>query len=150
MTDPRYFDKSGRIKKGTCYEDAANFVIDNEYARLVHGYHINPDGNKIAHAWAIIPGKGMEDPQVFDTNFGGDRVKKFFPPLADTITHDNLVPIGVYYLLNRNRVIVEYTRDEMLAKMLKHEHYGPWDTESERIWAETEKKVKGEKPSPST
>lgn len=74
---------------------------------LVHGVWTNPDGITVDHAWV------ESDKIVFDTVSGKAFTK------------------STYY--KNARAIKKYSYMEAAGLMIKTEHYGPWNKESERL-----------------
>ena len=100
-----------------CYETGAKFVLDHHEGTLVHGYHIRPvSGKKIAHAWVLLPGKG-----VFDEQFR-------HPGMCDLKT--GYPRVNEYYFWTHNVPLASYTHAELVSMLKKTGHWGPWDKNS--------------------
>ena len=97
---------------GDCYIVAAHLVVEDFTGELVlvHGWPTLqcPPFERYGHAWVETP-----DGLVIDRSNG--RV----------VT----MPAAVYYALGciEQEECARYTREETLARLLEHEHYGPWE-----------------------
>ncbi len=99
--------------KGNCYEAAGRYMMSHSSKkgslRLVHGEVTGQgalEGVKYGHAW-------VEDGNnVIDVSNG----------------RDIRMPKAIYYALGQIRDNVHrYTPQEFTDKIMKHEHWGPWD-----------------------
>jgi len=101
-----------RPSEGTCFESAGRWLLKEPHlkeARLAHGL-VNgtgrASGQSFAHAWIEI------GDVVIDTESGwiGRREE--------------------YYGLGEVREVRLYELDEMVKKVLKSRHWGPWEDEA--------------------
>lgn len=103
---------------GDCFQVAAKTVTIYEMqyptAVLVHGEPLGTDGEALGkrfpHAWVEFTDKG--ETFVVDKSNGNDVL----------MLAEHYYAIGNIESANVKR----YSRTEVLAMMLKHEHYGPW------------------------
>jgi len=103
-------------KLGQCYLESAKFILDayrskNDCNRwfLVHGEVFSPTYNEyIGHAWVEI------NDTVFDSSVG------------------MVGPLEGYYDYGKIKKFRKYTAEEMVDKLLKYGHYGPWEEEDEQ------------------
>lgn len=95
--------------KGNCYQAAADLVLsmpNNESIRLVHGSGLSKNLRKrIDHAWVEI-GRLVLDPAI-----------------GVTMTAEK------YYAVGEVAVYKVFTKKEINVLILKHKHWGPWDSE---------------------
>jgi len=102
-----YEETRPQIPLGTCYPDAARYVIKHEEGTLVHGTTISL-GNRMGHAWVELPGGFIWEP------YSGETIaRERFQELSDPIEH------------------AKYSSEEVAVLTLKTRHFGPW-TEKER------------------
>lgn len=99
-----------RMSKGDCYQAAARFVLDNEGWTLVHGSAVGQGpikGVVHGHAWAEREGV------VVDTSNG------------------KTLHVGreLFYAIGNVHDVTRYSREETRSKLLRYEHYGPWEKE---------------------
>ena len=116
----RTFKHSGRSADGDCYEAAGNYMMGhsvfpsrNNNLRLVHGEVTGQgslEGVKYGHAW-------VEDGNTVIDTSNGRNIR---------------MPKAAYYALGQigDNVHV-YTPQEFRRKVMKHEHWGPWDLKTE-------------------
>jgi len=105
--------------KGDCYEVSGNAMIDSNLPglKLVHAHVTGQgslEGKRYAHAWNEI------GDVVLDTSNGRQIV----------------MPKEQYYSLGNVRIVpgdyAIYDAEEARKKLVKHEHYGPWDLDDEK------------------
>lgn len=106
------------MKLGDCFEAAVKYMIDEGPGAgltLVHAEVMGQgpiDGIQYAHAFCVD-----SNDIVIDKSNGGDV----------------RLPKAIYYAVGGIYAIDNYTEydfDEMLARCLEYEHYGPWDLET--------------------
>ena len=97
-------------RKSRCYELAAYAIAFGDVPKgstLVHGVIDGGPGTRgpLGHAWLVLPG-GL----VWE------------PILGDVFSQD------AWYVWAKAVPVWQYTEGEAQAKMIEHEHYGPWET----------------------
>ncbi len=105
--------KKNVSKGGDCYsENAKQFQLmshKNKKLKLVHGYVISQTINRVKydHCWF------EDDELVYDYSNG----------------HEFEIPKIVYYALGniKEEECFKYSDFELNKKLLKYEHWGPWD-----------------------
>lgn len=102
--------------QGNCYENCAKFVLakgsfDGEPLLLCHADVGGPETPHHGHAWVEW---GDGHPLVFDPSNGTETVSLF--------------PQARYYELGHVQPaeVQRYTRDQLRAKIVASENYGPW------------------------
>ena len=101
---------------GDCYSANGRQIIDmDDSARLVHGVGILPrDGKPFGHCW--VEYKGICIDKSNGKNFKIPK-KKYYELLK--------APVKGYRLY-------KYTPEQVGIKVLKFEHWGPWDLKPPR------------------
>lgn len=105
-------------KKGECYKNAFQFVVDNRNWTLVHGICTctNPLLRvDIGHAWAELR---------VDLTLPGGTIKWTW--VADP-TAMNIYPAEIYWHVGKVRHRRQYSFVQANELALHNEHYGPWD-----------------------
>ena len=103
---------------GTCYEDAAKFVIKQDEGELVHGTAISL-GRRLAHAWVELPTGYIWEP------YSGEYfTKERFQALVDPIEESRYTPEGVAIMT------------------LRTGNFGPWTEEEKRVISQRLRKIK--------
>lgn len=103
--------KSGNLSitaAGTCYQDAARYVIKEDQGELVHGTAISL-GRRIGHAWVELPSG-----YIWEPSSGEYLTKERFQDLVDPIEERR------------------YTPEEVAIMTLKTKHFGPWAEEDKK------------------
>jgi hypothetical protein len=100
-------DSGFETRLGRCYELAGSYAIAHQEASVVHGTIKSADTSPLNHAWNVNPDGTVHEPAT-DRDFTPTAFERLFSP---TVTR-------------------EYTGVEATVKMLKAEHYGPWDDDS--------------------
>lgn len=100
---------------GTCYPDAYNWMIENEYN---HG----DNGAMLAHATVTGTGGGIEG-----VEYGHAFILINDNYVIDVATGKEIgFPKDEYYRIGKVKDVKLYTFDEMLRAALSSGHYGPW------------------------
>tara|TARA_R100001463_G_C3433305_1_gene211670 strand:+ start:327 stop:656 length:330 start_codon:yes stop_codon:yes gene_type:complete len=98
---------------GTCYPDAYNWMIENEYN---HG----DSGAMLAHATVTGTGGGVEGVEY------GHAFILINNSFVIDVTTGTGFPKDEYYRVGKVKDVKLYTLDEMLRASLSSGHYGPW------------------------
>jgi len=111
--------RGGENQLGDCYEAAGKYMMDHGLfggrpeMLLVHGEVTGQgrlEGMKYGHAW-------IED---------GDMV------IDESNGRSLQIPRAVYYHLGKiGSNVHKYTMDEFRQQVTNHEHWGPWDLQTE-------------------
>jgi len=110
--------EEGKMASGDCYEANGNFIVskmgENNW-KLCHGVAIlQTDGKPFGHCWIE---KGNT---VYDKS--NNRNIKLAKQLYYLLGH---IPV-------KGHKIYKYTPKKAVSKMVKFEHWGPWDSKPPR------------------
>jgi hypothetical protein len=107
------------MKKGNCYRLAAQWVMNNREHKLVHA-EVTGEG----------PIKGIRYGHAFTTFTDESLSERVFDPSGE-------VKMSKAQYFKRGKInpdeIIEYSHEEVLENILKHETWGPW-TEKALNW----------------
>jgi len=108
------------LRNGDCFEANANALIDmgpsNEGWVLCHGVPVNRiDRLPFGHAW-------LENAETVHDHSNGSHSE---------------IPKDLYYAIGNipaygHETIHKYTSEQVVERLLEHEHWGPWDLDSPR------------------
>ena len=107
--------KGGTVIKGNCYEVNGRWMIGKNGYKLVHGVAMNQkDGKSMGHCWI------EKDDLVYD--YSNDK---------ELIIHKE-----IYYEIGQiqfdGHKLYKYNYKDMGKMILKHEHWGPWESKPTR------------------
>ncbi len=108
-------ETGNKMKSGDCYETNGRWMIGKDGYKLVHGVVINQkDGKPMGHCWI------ERDGVVYDYSNNDEIIfpKDFYYDLAQ-------IPVKGYKLY-------KYNWEKMGIMILKHEHWGPWESKPPR------------------
>ena len=99
-------------KNGDCFQVAAQTVMKHPEWKLVH---------------AVVHGQGPLEGVEYTHAFALDEKRDVV--IDNTQKNKDLreLPAALYWYLGKIEIYKEYTHEEMLKMLLKHEHWGPWD-----------------------
>lgn len=107
---------------GDCFSAAAYVLLDElPDAQLCHGHVWHEKSGRHWHAW-------VEQEAVLQfPDYGPVTVRSV---IDRSNGHSSYLPVGAYYNLGGVDAdeVRRYTRDEAVAAMLEHGHFGPWPT----------------------
>ena len=89
---------------GRCYELTGNLALHNPEVVLIHGSIQGMGAPRIGHAWVVLPDGQVWEP-VTNEVWKSSVFDGFFCP----------------------QVAKKYDNQALLRKVVRHEHWGPWD-----------------------
>ena len=105
---------------GCCYELAGSLAQHNPEVVLVHGSIQGMGAPRIGHAWAVLPDGSVWEPAT-----------------------NQMWKSSVFEAFFRPRVDKKYENQAMLRKIVRHEHWGPWEAKSSGLVNWTGNQSKG-------